>query len=130
MNMRKVSPCHSNTLHVTGLEEPVREQTEESREELEIDETRGRDLSQLEESKDEETVKFRSIQSIYDETNMMCNESCLFSAEEPSTYSLAMKQKVWRDAMQEEISAILKNKTWTVVKPRKDVKPIGVKWVF
>ena len=32
--------------------------------------------------------------------------------------------------MQEEISAILRNKTWTEVKPRRDVNPIGVKWVF
>ena len=40
------------------------------------------------------------------------------------------KKKVWRDAMQEEISAILRNKTWIVVKLRRDVNPIGVKWVF
>ena len=32
--------------------------------------------------------------------------------------------------MKEEISAILKNKTWTVVKPLGVIKPIGVKWVF
>ena len=32
--------------------------------------------------------------------------------------------------MKEEISAILKNKTWIVVKPQGDIKPIGVKWVF
>ena len=32
--------------------------------------------------------------------------------------------------MQEEISAILRNKTWIVVKLRRDVNPIGVKWVF
>ena len=94
------------------------------------DETRERDLSQSEESKDEETVKFRSIHSIYDETNLMCSESYLFSAEEPSTYSSAEKQKVWREAMQEQISAVLKNKTWIVVKPRKEIKPFGVKWAF
>ena len=32
--------------------------------------------------------------------------------------------------MQEEILAILRNKTWTVVKLRRDFNPIGVKWVF
>ena len=32
--------------------------------------------------------------------------------------------------MKEEILAILKNKTWIVVKPQGDIKPIGVKWVF
>ena len=60
-NMKKGSSCHSNTLQVTRLEEPIREHTEESREDLVNDETRERDLSQSEESEDEETVKFRSI---------------------------------------------------------------------
>ena len=32
--------------------------------------------------------------------------------------------------MKEEISAILNNQTWIVVKPQGDIKPIGVKWVF
>ena len=75
------------------------------------EETRERDLSQSEESEDEEVEKFRSIQSIYDETNLMCNESRFLLAEEPSSYSSTAKQKVWRDTMQEEILAILKNKT-------------------
>ena len=60
----------------------------------------------------------------------MCNESSLLSAEEPSSFSLAAKQEVWRNAMKEEISAILINNTWIVVKPNKDISPIGVKWVF
>ena len=60
----------------------------------------------------------------------MCCESSLLLAEEPSSYSLAEKQEVWRDAMKEEISAIRRNNTWIVVKARKDISPIGVKWVF
>ena len=32
--------------------------------------------------------------------------------------------------MKEEILEILKNKTWIVVKPQGDIKPLGVKWVF
>ena len=32
--------------------------------------------------------------------------------------------------MKEEILAILRNNTWTMVKPNKDIRPIGVKWVF
>ena len=95
-----------------------------------IDETRERELNQSEEPKKEETLKIRSIQSIYDETNLMCSELSLLSTEEPSSYSLAAKQKVWRDAIQEEISVILRNKTWTVVKSRRDINPIGVKWAF
>ena len=92
-HMKNVSLGHSYTLHVTRLEESVREQIEESREELVIDETIERDLSQSEESKDEEAVKFRSMQSIYDETNLMCSESCLLSVEEPSNCFSMAKQK-------------------------------------
>ena len=75
-------------------------------------------------------MRYRSIQSIYDETNLLCSEFCLLLPQEPSSYSLAVKQKEWREAMKEEISAILKNETWTVVKPLRDIKPIGVKWIF
>ena len=57
------------------------------------DETRERDLSQSEEFEYETTLKFRSIQSIYDETNLMCSESSLLSAEEPSSHSSIAKKK-------------------------------------
>ena len=128
--MRKISSSHSNTLHVVGLEETERELTEEPRGESMSNNLRERerDLIQSEESEEDETLNFISIQSIFDETNLMCCESSLLSAEEPSSYSLAEKQEVWRDAMKKEILAILRNKTWIVVKPRRD--PIGVKWVF
>ena len=42
--MRKISSCHSSTLHVAGLEEPAREQIEEPREESVIVETRESDV--------------------------------------------------------------------------------------
>ena len=95
-----------------------------------MNESRERDLGQSDDSDEEESMRYRSIQSIYDETNFFCSEFCLFSPEEPSSYSLAAKQKEWREAMKEEISAILKNETSTVVKPLRDIKPIGVKWIF
>ena len=91
-----------------------------------INESRGRELSQSENSEEEETVRYKSIQSIYDETNLLRRELCLLFNKEPSSYSLAAKQEQWREAMKEEISAILKNKTWIVVKPQGDIKPIGV----
>ena len=122
----KLSLGSSNILQVTGLEEGERDPTEEPREESVINESKCRELSQSEDSEEEEeeTLRYRSIQSIYDDTNLLCSEFSLLLAEEPSSFSLAAKQEVWRDAMKEEISAILKNKTWIVV------KPIGVKWVF
>ena len=128
--LRKLSLCPSKMLQVIGLEEGGRELVEGPREESEINESRERELSQSEDYEEEETVRYRSIQSIYEKTNLLCSEFSLLFAEEPSSYSLAEKQEVLRDAMKEEISTILRNNTWTAVKPRKDIRPIGVKWVF
>ena len=126
----KFSLCSLNFLKITRLEEGERDSSEEQIEQSVINESRGRDLNQLEDSEGEKTVRYRSIQSIYDDTILLCSETCLLFNEEPSSYSSAAKQKEWREAMKEEISAILKNETWTVVKPLSDIKPIGVKWVF
>ena len=89
--VRKLSFCSSNILQVTGLEEGERDSSEKQREESMISESRGRELSQSEDSEEEETVRYRSIQSIFDETNILCCELCLLFTEEPSSYSLAAK---------------------------------------
>ena len=126
----KFSLCSSNFLKITRLEEGKRDSSEKQGEQSVMNESRERDLGQSENSEEEESMRYRSIQSIYDETNLLCSELCLLIPEEPSSYSFAVKQGVWRQEMKEEISAILKNKTWTVVKPHGNIKPIGVKWVF
>ena len=113
----KLSLCSSNILKITGLEDGEGDSSEEQGEQLVMNESSERNLGQSENSEDEDSMRYRSIQSIYNETNLLCSEFCFLFPEEPSSYSLAMKQEVWREAMKEEISAILKNKTWTVVKP-------------
>ena len=113
----KLSFCSSNILKIIGLEDGERDSSEEQGEQPVMNESRERNLGQSENSEEEESMRYRSIQSIYDETNLLWSEFCLLFPEEPSSYSSAVKQKVWREAMKEEISAILKNKTWTVVKP-------------
>ena len=50
--------------------------------------------------------------------------------EEPWNYNEAKESKEWRDACEEEISSIEKNKTWNLVELPIGVKPIGLKWVF
>ena len=129
-NLGKFTLCSSNYLKISGLEEGERDSLEEQSGQLEVNESRGRDLSQPEDSEEEEAVRYRSIQSIYNETNLLCSEICFLFNEEPSSYSSAAKQKEWKVAMEEEMSSILKNETWTMVKPQSDIKPIGVKWVF
>lgn len=50
--------------------------------------------------------------------------------EEPYDFEEAMEEKVWRDACEDEISSIIKNKTWELVDLPKGAKPIGLKWIF
>ena len=79
---------------------------------------------------DEEPLRYRSIQDVYEETTLIYDNLSLLITEEPCTYAEVVKEEVWRSAMAEEISAIERNKTWTLVKAPPGIKPIGVKWVF
>ncbi|CAL1389348.1 unnamed protein product [Linum trigynum] len=54
----------------------------------------------------------------------------LWHLSEPVDVKEAMKDEKWKRAMDEEIGAIEKNKTWELVSLPKNQKPIGVKWVF
>ena len=50
--------------------------------------------------------------------------------EEPWDWNEAKDQKVWRNACEEEITSIKKNRTWTLVDQPEGCKAIGLKWVF
>lgn len=54
----------------------------------------------------------------------------LYINEEPWDWSEAKDKKVWRDACEEDIVSIKKNKTWTLVDLPDGCKAIGLKWVF
>ena len=61
----------------------------------------------------------------------MDEEEFLFiSGEEPSSYEEAVKEEIWRSAMEEEMGSIDKNLTWVLVKPPENCRPIGVKWIY
>jgi hypothetical protein len=49
---------------------------------------------------------------------------------EPTSYSTASKHSAWRDAMNLEFDALLRNGTWTLVPPTSDMNIVGCKWVF
>lgn len=59
-------------------------------------------------------------------------ESCTLAlyVSEPCSYEEAAERSEWRLAMEEEMSAIEKNETWSLVDLPKDKKAIGLKWVF
>jgi hypothetical protein len=49
---------------------------------------------------------------------------------EPTSYSTASRHPAWRDAMNLEFDALLRNDTWTLVPPTSDMNIVGCKWVF
>lgn len=48
----------------------------------------------------------------------------------PKTIAQALKSPVWRKAMDEEMSAIVRNKTWELVPPSTSQNVVGCKWIF
>ncbi|XP_038702598.1 uncharacterized protein LOC119999153 [Tripterygium wilfordii] len=66
--------------------------------------------------------KYRSFTDVY--------EYCKLTALEPNTLGEAFKNRVWAEAMEEELKQIEKNETWQLVDLRADKEAIGVKWVY
>lgn len=76
--------------------------------------------------------KFRLISNIYNDTEEteLPDEEMLLGIEEPVCYSQAEKEVEWRKAMQCEIDAIEKNKTWVLTDLPPGRKAISLKWVY
>lgn len=49
---------------------------------------------------------------------------------EPKSITQALKSPIWRKAMDEEVTALVRNKTWNLVQPSTSQNVIGCKWVF
>ena len=73
--------------------------------------------------------RIRSLQDLYQTTDEV-HLVCLVADAENVNFEEAVKDKKWKDAMDEEIKAIEKNKTWELVEPPEGCKPIDVKWVY
>ncbi|XP_057449943.1 uncharacterized protein LOC130741148 [Lotus japonicus] len=68
--------------------------------------------------------KFRSLSEIYESCDMW------FFASEPQFFDEAVKEDVWRKAMNNEMRSIEKNQTWQLVDLPKGKDSIGLKWVY
>jgi hypothetical protein len=85
---------------------------------------------------DEEPLKFRSLNEVYEETSEVELSSdselgaLLALVEEPSTYKEAAENVEWVAAMDSEIQSICKNGTWELAELPSGHKPIGLKWVY
>lgn len=49
---------------------------------------------------------------------------------EPVTFHQVRKHEVWRQAMSEELRALLKNETWIITDLPDNTKPITCKWIY
>lgn len=71
-----------------------------------------------------------------EETNLSEEEESLMvmmmaeNESGPYLFEEAFKRRKWREAMNMDMKAIEKNKTWELTDAPKGVKPIGVKWIF
>jgi hypothetical protein len=52
------------------------------------------------------------------------------SSGEPHNLGEAVGDKNWKDAMDSEYTALMKNKTWHLVPPKKGINVIDCKWVY
>ena len=79
-----------------------------------------------------ESRRYKSLTQLYSETDPVQaeEEECLLISEEPSSYTEAAREEVWKRAMKEEMEAIDQNHTWELVVPPSNCKPIGLKWLF
>ena len=55
---------------------------------------------------------------------------CISFIEEPTTFHEAIKKKEWRLAIQQELDALERNKTWTIAELPPNKKAISSKWIF
>eukprot|EP00253_Pinus_taeda_P007780 PITA_07780 len=49
---------------------------------------------------------------------------------EPTSFKEATSHDEWKEMMQKEYDALIKNATWKLVDPPLGTKPIGCKWVY
>lgn len=52
------------------------------------------------------------------------------ASEDPNCFEEAVKEEVWRKAMEAEIASVEENNTWELMELPEGAKVIGVKWVF
>lgn len=74
------------------------------------------------------------IQHVYTHEHISDHYKAFLSAidglQEPTNYHEAEVSPIWRKAMSEELSALIRNGTWEIVPLPKGKKPVGCKWVY
>lgn len=76
--------------------------------------------------------RFRFLPSIYGNTTEieLEEELLLMGIDEPVCFEQAIKDHVWKDSIDKEISSIKKNNTWELTNLPAGHKAIDLKWIF
>jgi hypothetical protein len=73
----------------------------------------------------------RSLRDIYEQDDEIDQQAHFaFLSFQPTSFEEAEKKEEWVQAMNDEIEAIERNKTWDLVDLPTDKTRIGVKWVY
>lgn len=81
-------------------------------------------------------LKVRPVAEIYQQTSPHSLPHGLIATQsddmfyEPRTFKQASKFHHWQQAMQEEITALHKNKTWRLVPSQQGMNVVGCRWIF
>ena len=111
----------------TGFTTPIQSHVQEASSE------HGNNLEMSTSSGDSsEPKRFRLISDVYDDTQEveLPDELLFLGIEEPGNFKDAVKEPEWKKAMQVEMDAIEKNKTWVLTDLPPGRKAISLKWVY
>jgi histone deacetylase 1/2 len=65
---------------------------------------------------------------VYTDGTVRYGLSCI--SEEPATLQIALADKNWKNAMDDEYHALVDNKTWHLVPHKQGINLIDCKWVY
>jgi len=71
-----------------------------------------------------------SITTNVDADGTICYAHTVIASEEPCNLQDALSSPCWKQAMDAEFDAFMKNKTWHLVPPQKQKNVIDCKWVY
>ena len=78
--------------------------------------------------------KTKSLREIYEDSRNNSNEDLVnftfFTDLDPISFENASKEEKWKNALDQEIDVIPKNKTWELVELSRGKKAIDMKWVY
>jgi hypothetical protein len=82
---------------------------------------------------EEAPCRYRTLENLFNtskEVDPAYSDVCLLTADEPTIFSEAEKDKLWQAAMMEEMASIEMNQTWRLTQLPPGHRAIGLKWVF